>query len=154
MTSPSVQIETVKRFYPHDDVVILDETPRIPFTEGIRMLKESGWTEEDGRELSEYEDLSTRAEQRLGQLVKEKYGADYYIIDKFPLEVRPFYTMPDPENDVSVCSLHGPCTGDSQSVTEIVELVRLLPTRRGDLVRRTARPCRGDARRAHEGSRC
>ena len=65
------------------------------------MLKESGWREEDGRELTEYEDLSTRAEQRLGQLVKEKYGADFYIVDKFPTEVRPFYTMPDPENAVS-----------------------------------------------------
>ena len=65
------------------------------------MLKESGWKEDDGSELSETEDLSTRAEQRLGQLVKEKYGADFYILDKFPKEVRPFYTMPDPENEVS-----------------------------------------------------
>ena len=65
------------------------------------MLKESGWREEDGSEPDEYEDLSTRAEQRLGQLVKEKYGADYYILDKFPLDVRPFYTMPDPEDRVS-----------------------------------------------------
>ena len=65
------------------------------------MLKESGWKEDDGSELSETEDLSTRAEQRLGQLVKEKYGADFYILDKFPLEVRPFYTMPDPQDRVS-----------------------------------------------------
>ena len=64
------------------------------------MLRDAGWTEEDGRELTDCEDLSTRAEQRLGQLVKEKYGADFYILDKFPLDVRPFYTMPDPENDV------------------------------------------------------
>ncbi|RPD53983.1 aspartyl-tRNA synthetase, cytoplasmic [Lentinus tigrinus ALCF2SS1-6] len=92
------EIETVKKYYPHEDLVVLDETPRIKFAEGIRMLNESGWTEEDGRQLSEHEDLSTRAEQRLGQLVREKYGADFYIIDKFPLEVRPFYTMPDPEN--------------------------------------------------------
>ncbi|KAI0360906.1 aspartyl-tRNA synthetase cytoplasmic [Trametes cingulata] len=93
------EIETVKKFYPHDDVVILDETPRLRFSEAIHMLKEAGWTEDDGSELSETEDLSTRAEQRLGQLVKEKYGADFYIIDKFPLEVRPFYTMPDPEDN-------------------------------------------------------
>ncbi|RDX47067.1 aspartyl-tRNA synthetase cytoplasmic [Lentinus brumalis] len=92
------EIETVKKFYPHDDLVILDETPRIKFADGIRMLNESGWTEDDGSQLSEDEDLSTRAEQRLGQLVKEKYGADFYIIDKFPTDVRPFYTMPDPEN--------------------------------------------------------
>lgn len=69
------------------------------------MLKDSGWKEDDGSELSETDDLSTRAEQRLGQLVKEKYGADFYIIDKFPLEVRPFYTMPDPEDNVSAGSV-------------------------------------------------
>ena len=91
----------MKKAYPHEDVVILDETPRLKFAEGIRMLKEAGWREEDGSEPDEYEDLSTRAEQRLGQLVKEKYGADYYILDKFPLDVRPFYTMPDPEDRVS-----------------------------------------------------
>lgn len=97
------QIETVKKYFPHDDLVILDETPRLRFSEAIQMLRDAGWTEDDGRELSEFDDLSTRAEQRLGQLVKEKYGADYYIIDKFPLEVRPFYTMPDPEDNVSIC---------------------------------------------------
>ncbi|EIW62843.1 aspartyl-tRNA synthetase cytoplasmic [Trametes versicolor FP-101664 SS1] len=93
------EIETVKQYYPSDDVVILDKTPRLRFSEGIQMLKDSGWKEDDGSELSETDDLSTRAEQRLGQLVKEKYGADFYIIDKFPLEVRPFYTMPDPEDN-------------------------------------------------------
>lgn len=106
----SKQIETVRKYYPSEDVVILDETPRIRFAEGIRMLKESGWTEDDGRELSETDDLSTRAEVRLGQLVKEKYGADFYIIDKFPLEVRPFYTMPDPEDNVSINTDCSPAT--------------------------------------------
>ncbi|KAG8172013.1 hypothetical protein JTE90_027187, partial [Oedothorax gibbosus] len=26
------------------------------------------------------------------------YDTDFYILDKFPLKVRPFYTMPDPHN--------------------------------------------------------
>ena len=34
----------------------------------------------------------------LGKLVKEKFGTDFYMMDKYPLSVRPFYTMPDPEN--------------------------------------------------------
>lgn len=104
-TDEPLQIETVKQYYPSEDVVILDKTPRLRFSEGIQMLKDSGWKEDDGSELSETDDLSTRAEQRLGQLVKEKYGADFYIIDKFPLEVRPFYTMPDPEDNVSASSM-------------------------------------------------
>ena len=30
--------------------------------------------------------------------MKEKFGTDFYIMDKYPLGVRPFYTMPDPDN--------------------------------------------------------
>ncbi|EPQ54212.1 aspartyl-tRNA synthetase [Gloeophyllum trabeum ATCC 11539] len=93
------EIETVKLQFPHEDFVFLDKTPRLKFAEGIQLLKEAGWKEEDGSDPSEYEDLSTKAEQRLGQLVKEKYHTDYYILDKFPLSARPFYTMPDPNND-------------------------------------------------------
>ena len=43
---------------------------------------------------------STENEKRLGKIVKKKYDTDYFIIDKFPLELRPFYTMPDPTNPV------------------------------------------------------
>ena len=111
------QIDVVKLTFPHDDVVILDETPRLKFAEGIRMLKESGWKGEYGKEPSEFEDLSTRAEQRLGQLVKEKYGADYYILDKFPLDARPFYTMPDHDDDVSPRSLCPTVVADNDSET-------------------------------------
>ena len=27
--------------------------------------------------------------------MKEKYNTDFFMLDKFPLAVRPFYTMPD-----------------------------------------------------------
>ncbi|KAF7979700.1 hypothetical protein HWV62_41034 [Athelia sp. TMB] len=97
-TKNAEEIERVKRQFPHDDLVFPEETVILPFPEGIKLLKESGWTEEDGEEIDEYEDLSRPAEVRLGQLVKEKFNTDYYILDKFPAEVRPFYTMPDPEN--------------------------------------------------------
>ena len=43
---------------------------------------------------------STENEKRLGRLIKTKYATDYYIIDKFPMALRPFYTMPDPEDPV------------------------------------------------------
>ena len=29
-------------------------------------------------------------------MVAEEHGQDFYMIDKFPTDVRPFYTMPDP----------------------------------------------------------
>lgn len=92
------EIETVKHQFPSEDLVWLDETPIVRFADGIRMLNESGWRTEDGQLLPDNEDLSTRDEIRLGELVKEKYHTDYYIIDKFPVGARPFYTMPDADD--------------------------------------------------------
>jgi elongation factor P--beta-lysine ligase len=95
------EIEAVRKQFPHEDLVFPEKTVVLTFSEGMQILRESGWREEgEGGEdaQQELDDLSTRAEVRLGQLVKEKYNTDYYILDKFPAIVRPFYTMPDPEN--------------------------------------------------------
>ncbi|KAL8843640.1 MAG: hypothetical protein Q9170_000144 [Blastenia crenularia] len=92
------ELDTVKTQFPHEDLVWLDQTVRIPFSDGITMLRESGWTDDNGNPPSEYEDLGTRDEIRLGQLVKERYHTDYFILDKFPASARPFYTMLDPED--------------------------------------------------------
>merc|ERR1712193_49589 len=34
----------------------------------------------------------------LGRVIHDLYGEDFYMIDKFPSELRPFYTMEDPED--------------------------------------------------------
>lgn len=91
-------IDILKKQFPHDDLVIAEQTPIIPFTDGIKMLNESGWRTEKGEELPDNEDLATRDEIQLGKLVKDRYNTDYYILDKFPASARPFYAMPDPYN--------------------------------------------------------
>ena len=95
----SKEIELISHFYPHEKVLWLEETPRIPFKEGIQLLIDSGYKDEDGSTPSILEDMSTPAERALGALVREKYKTDYYILDKFPASARPFYTMPDPSDD-------------------------------------------------------
>lgn len=92
------EIDIIKHHYPHEDLVWLDQTPIIKFSDGIDMLNESGWRDDTGKELSIYEDLGTRDEIRLGELVKEKYHTDYYILDRFPAAARPFYAMPNPDD--------------------------------------------------------
>lgn len=62
--------------------------PRLTFQEGIQMLRD------DGVEIGDFDDLSTPDEKRLGTLVLKKYGTDFYVLDQYPLEIRPFYTMP------------------------------------------------------------
>ncbi|KAF1992237.1 aspartyl-tRNA synthetase [Aulographum hederae CBS 113979] len=68
------------------------KVPRLPFSEGITMLREAGET------LNDYDDLSTPQEKLLGKLVLQKYNTDFYILDQFPLAIRPFYTMPSPHD--------------------------------------------------------
>lgn len=92
------EIELVKRQFPHEDLVWLEETPIIPFAEAVGWLNESGWRDEDGNELDPNEDLGTKDEVQLGKVIKERLGTDYYVLDKFPRNARPFYAMPDPNN--------------------------------------------------------
>ncbi|CAG8975371.1 hypothetical protein HYALB_00009512 [Hymenoscyphus albidus] len=93
------EIDLISHFYPHEKVQWLEETPRIAFKDGVQMLIDDGWVDDNGNPPSVTEDLATAAEKRLGALVKEKYHTDYYILDKFPASARPFYTMPDPSDD-------------------------------------------------------
>jgi len=86
------EIEAVCQQYPMEPFKFLDPPLRLEYAEGVAMLKQAGV------EMDEEEDLSTPNEKLLGRLVKAKYDTDFYILDKFPLAVRPFYTMPDPEN--------------------------------------------------------
>lgn len=64
----------------------------LQYIQGVEMLREAGI------EMGDEEDLSTPNEKLLGRLVKAKYDTDFYMLDKYPLAVRPFYTMPDPNN--------------------------------------------------------
>jgi aspartyl-tRNA synthetase len=82
----------IKAQYPSPDFVVPEGAPLVlEFPQGVAMLREAGV------EIGDFEDLSTEKERRLGQLVRERYGTDFYVLDKFPAAVRPFYTMPDPE---------------------------------------------------------
>ncbi|CAH2008966.1 unnamed protein product [Acanthoscelides obtectus] len=86
------EIALVNQQYPAEPFEFLEPPLVLTFDTGRKMLAEAGV------EVAEEEDLSTPNEKLLGRLVKAKYSTDFYILDKFPLAVRPFYTMPDPEN--------------------------------------------------------
>ncbi|KAF2861457.1 aspartyl-tRNA synthetase [Piedraia hortae CBS 480.64] len=89
----SKAVEVVRSVYnvPEFKLPEAGKVPRLAFSEGIQMLREAG------EKIEDYEDLSTPQEKKLGALVLEKYGSDFYVLDKFPLGIRPFYTMPDKE---------------------------------------------------------
>lgn len=86
------EIATINKQYPSEPFKFLEPSLRLEYKEAVKMLRENGV------EMDEEEDLSTPAEKLLGKLVKTKYDTDFFILDKFPLKVRPFYTMPDPND--------------------------------------------------------
>jgi aspartyl-tRNA synthetase len=88
-TNQDEEIKKIKEQFPADDFKFLEPTLRIEWPDAIAMLRDAGV------EVGDYEDLSTAQEKMLGALVKAKYDTDFYILDKFPLCIRPFYTMPD-----------------------------------------------------------
>ncbi|XP_037948006.1 aspartate--tRNA ligase, cytoplasmic-like [Teleopsis dalmanni] len=90
----SREIEAVGQQYKVEPFKFLEPPLILKFSDGVAMLREAGV------ETGDEEDLSTPNEKLLGRLVKAKYDTDFYILDKFPLSIRPFYTMPDPNNPI------------------------------------------------------
>lgn len=88
----SFEIASVNRQYPADKFKFLEQTLVMKYPEAVEMLKGAG------AEMGDEDDLTTANEKLLGKLVREKYDTDFFILDKFPIAVRPFYTMPDPED--------------------------------------------------------
>ncbi|CAD6238239.1 unnamed protein product [Miscanthus lutarioriparius] len=86
------ELEAINKQYPFEPLKYLDQTLELTYEEGIQMLKDAGTA------TTPMDDLNTDAEKKLGQLVKEKYGTDFFILYGYPLAVRPFYTMPCYDN--------------------------------------------------------
>jgi len=66
---------------------------RLEYPTAVTMLREAGV------EQGDFDDLSTEVERKLGELVKAKYNTDFFILTRFPSAVRPFYTMPEAEDN-------------------------------------------------------
>ena len=92
----ATEIEIIGQQFPSTPFKFLEPSLRLEFSEGLALLRQTGIQIEDE------EDLSTPNEKLLGKLVREKYDTDFYILDKFPQKVRPFYTMVDPDKPVSI----------------------------------------------------
>eukprot|EP00245_Coleochaete_scutata_P018643 TRINITY_DN980_c0_g1_i1.p1 TRINITY_DN980_c0_g1~~TRINITY_DN980_c0_g1_i1.p1 ORF type:complete len:538 (+),score=117.08 TRINITY_DN980_c0_g1_i1:232-1845(+) len=82
------ELEAINRQYPFEPLQFSREVLRLTFAEGVALLQEAGF------EVDPYGDLSTETERSLGQLVKQKYKTDFYVLHRYPLGARPFYTMP------------------------------------------------------------
>eukprot|EP00241_Pyramimonas_parkeae_P016227 CAMPEP_0114301668 /NCGR_PEP_ID=MMETSP0059-20121206/14238_1 /TAXON_ID=36894 /ORGANISM="Pyramimonas parkeae, Strain CCMP726" /LENGTH=530 /DNA_ID=CAMNT_0001424439 /DNA_START=97 /DNA_END=1689 /DNA_ORIENTATION=+ len=85
-------VSTVFSQYPNTPFKYSSPSLRLTFEEGVAMLHAAGVM------VDPFEDLSTADERTLGKLVKEKYDTDFYMLHRYPAKIRPFYTMPCPDD--------------------------------------------------------
>ncbi|KAJ5386186.1 Aspartate--tRNA ligase cytoplasmic [Penicillium cosmopolitanum] len=95
----AAQIATIQKSYPKAGDFKLPKhgkALRLNYMDGVALLKEAGV---DMSEQERFEnDFSTAMEKQLGQIIRDKYDTDFYVLDKFPMAVRPFYTKADPSD--------------------------------------------------------
>ncbi len=65
--------------------------PMVRYDDALEKLEDCGMRIPFG------EDLTTETEKKLGEVMKEE-GQELYFITKYPLIIKPFYTMPDAED--------------------------------------------------------
>jgi len=85
-----LELSAVNAQYPFEPLQIPKETVVLDFKEAIQLLKDAG-------EKTDGIDFNAANERALGKIVLEKYKSDLFLVDKWPLAARPFYTMPDPD---------------------------------------------------------
>ena len=113
------ELDTVRAQHPFEDLRYRYPCLRFEYPAAMALLREKGPARlremmaatEDPAEIAhlkereksvaahgDFEDIGTEDEKLLGEVIARTHGQDFYIIDKFPAYVRPFYTMPDPTN--------------------------------------------------------
>jgi aspartyl-tRNA synthetase len=111
------EIEAVRKQYPFEDLRFKYPCLKLKYWEAMKILREKGpaylakdlANAKNDFEVKKFkdhlksvenhaddEDISTEDEKVLGRVIHDLYGEDFYMIDKFPSELRPFYTMEDP----------------------------------------------------------
>ncbi|ERN09785.1 hypothetical protein AMTR_s00029p00241780 [Amborella trichopoda] len=86
------ELAAINEQYPFEPLKYLRKTLRLTFEEGIQMLREAGI------EADLLGDLNIETERKLGQIVRDKFNTDFYILHRYPLALRPFYTLPCSDN--------------------------------------------------------
>ena len=87
------ELEVIREQYDSEPVAFTDEPCVLHWPEAMQILKDEGFDMGD-----ELQDLTGAMELALGAAVKGKYGTDFFILDKYPSSIRPFYTMPDADD--------------------------------------------------------
>jgi aspartyl-tRNA synthetase len=83
------ELAVIRTQYPCEPAVFTEKPCIIHWNDGVGMLRERGFDMGDGMQ-----DLTGAQELALGEIIKEKYNTDFFMLDRYPSSIRPFYTMP------------------------------------------------------------
>lgn len=86
------ELEVINKQYPFKPFEWTQNFVSLTFEESCKLLKE---LKNIDQPLDK--DFTRKSEEELGNIVKEKYKTDFYIVHKYPESARPFYTMPHAE---------------------------------------------------------
>jgi len=89
----SKELAVIREQYHSEPVEFTEEPCVLHWPEAMEMLQSKGFDMGDGMG-----DLNGAQELALGEAVKGKYKTDFFMLDKYPTEIRPFYTMPCPQD--------------------------------------------------------
>lgn len=87
------ELAVIREQYESEPVTFTEKPCVLHWPEAMELLQQHGVDVGDG-----LGDLTGSMELKLGEIVKEKYGTDFFMLDKYPAAIRPFYTMPDPDD--------------------------------------------------------
>lgn len=92
----SHEIDVVRSVYHCEELQLpeVGKEVRLSFADGQKLLREEGPPEYHN--VSDDEDMSTTQEKALGEIIRNKFHTDFYVLDQFPEGARPFYTKVDP----------------------------------------------------------
>lgn len=90
----SKELAIIREQYASEPITFTEDPCIIHWPEAMEILVDKGFDIGDGMG-----DLTGAMELALGEAVKEKYGTDFFMLDKYPSAIRPFYTMPDPDDE-------------------------------------------------------
>ena len=88
------ELEAINDQYPFKPLRYQNPPLRFDWPQIVKLLRDDG-----DKDIGDFSDIGTEQETRLGQIIAEKYDTDFYWVDKYPSDERPFYTMPDPKDE-------------------------------------------------------
>uniref|UniRef100_A0A7S1B3S7 aspartate--tRNA ligase n=1 Tax=Corethron hystrix TaxID=216773 RepID=A0A7S1B3S7_9STRA len=87
------ELATIRTQYHSEPLKFTDEPCVLHWPEAMDILEERGF--DVGDRLG---DLTGAMELALGEVVREKHRTDFFMLDRYPSAIRPFYTMPCPDD--------------------------------------------------------